>query len=371
MSKNEFSAVPGSTTLADIAGRANVSVATVSFILNNTPGRRFAEKTRRKVIEIANELKYSPNISARNLKTQSGSMISVAVRELQYMKDPYFAEFMSGLVFRAAESGYSIHICSTIPNKIGTGRPGGRKGIYYKDYIQGGFSAGLIINDLVMPEDEVRELVETGFPVVLFDKVVDGCSSVIVDYDSAIRTVINRLVRQGHRRIVGIFPEPVVGYNKRVINVFEKSIRDAGIDVSESYVKTVGPIGDDPIVDGDKVRDVVNSLMLDGEPPTVVLVTSRRVRTYLTSHLKTLKIAVPRDISVFGGMEIEFLKDEGDKISCFRLDEAKCGELAVDLLLKQINVQHDRRGSSRKLSSISVDLDIIWRESTAFLNKPE
>ena len=54
-------------TARDVAAAAGVSRTTVSFVLNDVPGMRISEETRRKVLEATRELDYHPNISARRL----------------------------------------------------------------------------------------------------------------------------------------------------------------------------------------------------------------------------------------------------------------------------------------------------------------
>ncbi|GAV10816.1 LacI family DNA-binding transcriptional regulator [Paenibacillus sp. NAIST15-1] len=54
-------------TMKDIAQRANVSVATVSYVLNNVDNQTIPESTRCKITQIAKELDYTPNLTARSL----------------------------------------------------------------------------------------------------------------------------------------------------------------------------------------------------------------------------------------------------------------------------------------------------------------
>jgi DNA-binding LacI/PurR family transcriptional regulator len=64
-----------SVTSSDVARRARVSQATVSYVLNDTPGQRISEETRNKVLRIARELGYRPNAAARSLRTGSGEAV--------------------------------------------------------------------------------------------------------------------------------------------------------------------------------------------------------------------------------------------------------------------------------------------------------
>lgn len=56
--------------MKDIAIRANVSVATVSYVLNRVDNQTIPEKTRRQIMELAKELRYIPNLAARSLANQ-------------------------------------------------------------------------------------------------------------------------------------------------------------------------------------------------------------------------------------------------------------------------------------------------------------
>ena len=66
-----------STTLADIAKRANVSASTVSRVISNHPD--ISEDTRKNVLKIMEEMKYQPNIIARSLARNSSKTIGVVL----------------------------------------------------------------------------------------------------------------------------------------------------------------------------------------------------------------------------------------------------------------------------------------------------
>ena len=62
-------------TIKDVAGLAGVSVATVSYVLNNKKVDRITDETRQKVLQAAKELNYRPNIAAQNLKSGKSYII--------------------------------------------------------------------------------------------------------------------------------------------------------------------------------------------------------------------------------------------------------------------------------------------------------
>lgn len=94
-------------TLKEISKRANVSVSTVSAILNNNPTCFAGEKTRKKVIEIAEELGYYPNLLYRSLRNKKTNTIGVIIPHLYYSEVTIDIELLESILW---EKGYHLFI---------------------------------------------------------------------------------------------------------------------------------------------------------------------------------------------------------------------------------------------------------------------
>ncbi|MFE2039543.1 substrate-binding domain-containing protein [Streptomyces sp. NPDC059477] len=92
-------------TMADVARRAGVSVATVSHVLNST--RPVLPRTRQAVLDAIDALGYTPNTLARSLVTSRTRSIGLAVSAIT---NPYFTEILQGVEAAALEHGYSLLI---------------------------------------------------------------------------------------------------------------------------------------------------------------------------------------------------------------------------------------------------------------------
>lgn len=97
------------TTMKDIAIRANVSVATVSYVLNRVDNQTIPEKTRRQIMQLAEELRYIPNLAARSLANQKTGLVGVLVHKSEHM--PYWKlhaqlAFIHALEQRLTAAGY-------------------------------------------------------------------------------------------------------------------------------------------------------------------------------------------------------------------------------------------------------------------------
>ena len=71
-------------TIRDVAREAGVSVATVSYVINNRTDMRISDATRKKVLQVINLLDYTPNQSAKALATSRNRMVDVYKRQIPY-----------------------------------------------------------------------------------------------------------------------------------------------------------------------------------------------------------------------------------------------------------------------------------------------
>ncbi|MGF0032483.1 LacI family DNA-binding transcriptional regulator [Bariatricus sp. SGI.154] len=90
-------------TIKEIARECNVSVATVSNILNHKPGA--SDETRKMVMKKIKELNYTPNSIARNLKTKNSRSIGVIVEDMTIFSIP---DIVDGITEHCEENSYQI-----------------------------------------------------------------------------------------------------------------------------------------------------------------------------------------------------------------------------------------------------------------------
>ncbi|MFI6577012.1 LacI family DNA-binding transcriptional regulator [Nocardiopsis sp. NPDC050513] len=97
---------PRPATITDIAKRAGVSTATVSYVLNDTPGARIPEATRSRVRSVADELGYVPHASARSLRTGSSDLVLYV--QMDVVQGPLASRFLHDLSHGLRALGYTL-----------------------------------------------------------------------------------------------------------------------------------------------------------------------------------------------------------------------------------------------------------------------
>jgi LacI family repressor for deo operon, udp, cdd, tsx, nupC, and nupG len=177
--------------LADIAGQAGVSEATVSRVLNDRPGVSVA--TRQAVLTALDVLGYERPL---RLRGRSG-LVGLIVPELDNPIFPAFAQVMDTLL---AQAGYTPVLC--------TQTPGGVSEDEYIDLLLDHGVAGIIFvsgmhADSTSDFTRYRTLVDRGLPIVLVNGYAAGIEAPCISDDdaAAMDLAVSHLVAMGHRRI--------------------------------------------------------------------------------------------------------------------------------------------------------------------------
>lgn len=103
-------------TMKDIAKEAGVSVATVSYVINNIEAQKIPTETREKILSIASRLDYVPNLTARALVKKRSGMIGIFIMTPYSSQRPweyfYFSRFVAELEALLTKSGFHVLIRS-------------------------------------------------------------------------------------------------------------------------------------------------------------------------------------------------------------------------------------------------------------------
>ena len=212
-----------SVTIYDIADRAQVSIATVSRVLNDHP--RVSDATRRRVFRVAEDLGYQPHASAQSLARQHTQLIAAVV---PMMTSFFFMEVLRGIQDRLDASSYDLLVYASRT----LGRVDGQLG----RAVQKGRSDGLLLVSTPITPERARTLTASRRPVVLVDSVHEAFDSVAVDNRRGGLAAVRHLLDQGHTRIGLVLPvETSVPAAERRAG-YEDALAEAGVDLDERLV---------------------------------------------------------------------------------------------------------------------------------------
>nr|WP_201470874.1 LacI family DNA-binding transcriptional regulator [Microbacterium hydrocarbonoxydans] len=213
-------------TLHDVARLASVSIKTVSNVINDYPHIRPA--TRAKVEAAIAELGYTPNLTARNLRSGRTGAIALALPDLGL---PYFAELAALVIQEAEAAGVVVLVEQT-----------GADRVRELDLLRSPrlkLTDGLIFSPLGMGQEDAAAL-DVSFPLVLLgERIFDGPTDhVTMRNVEAARAATEHLLAQGRRRIavVGAHEGEVLGSAALRLQGYRAALEAAGIPFDEEII---------------------------------------------------------------------------------------------------------------------------------------
>ena len=239
-------------TISDIARRAGVSKAAVSYALND-PSRLSAETVAR-IRAIAEELGYMPNPVARSMSLGRTGTIGVLVPQPlpEMLRNPFFSQFLEGVATAAARAELPILLVPPVRGSV--------ERAVRSAAVDGFLTLGLETFRPTMHVLERRRL-----PYVMVDsEPVEGVACVNVDDEGGAYQAMRHVLDHGHRRIaiLGIRSpqrgrwERYVGTLKRRMTGYSRALTEAGLRLGESVMcqrKAAAP-GSIVLGRGDHVR---------------------------------------------------------------------------------------------------------------------
>jgi DNA-binding LacI/PurR family transcriptional regulator len=183
------------STMNEVAKEANVSVATVSRVINGTGG--VSKKLEQRVLGAMEKLHYHPSTLARSFKMQQTQMVGIIIPLLDH---PFFSRLAQVMEQELFANNYRSIVCNTEENQ-------GREQEYIELLMRQRID-GVIINSAVANIDYLGELEAQNIPAVLIDRNVQQfeCSKVFSDNSLGGYLGMNYLLELGHRHIGIVAP---------------------------------------------------------------------------------------------------------------------------------------------------------------------
>ncbi|HZR11894.1 MAG TPA: LacI family DNA-binding transcriptional regulator [Acidimicrobiia bacterium] len=276
------------TSLADVARRAGVSVTTASRVMSAS-SHPVAERTRRKVIQAAEELDFEPNLVARGLVAQRTSIVGLLVGDVA---DPAAALVVRGAEDVAFEHGFSVLVADT------DGDPD-KELAYVRKLRALRADAVILAGSSVAGNgglDELArqlQLVEEANGVIVRLVPEPGIAADVTwSRDDAYRLLLEHLVALGHETFALVTGPPSRATDAAVA-ACTAAARAFGADLRPEHVIAVD---DAP----ERAGAIADPLVCVGPRPTAVLAASDAIAAGVALGLRRAGRRVPEDVSVAG-----------------------------------------------------------------------
>jgi len=308
-------------TIRDVARESGVSVATVSYVLNNGP-RAVSPAARQRVTEAMARLNYHPNSVARSLVRRRTHCLGVLLGavEPEVVTNNYYAGVLSGIFAQARASGYDLRILTSHYVEAGE-----------EHHLRAQQLDGAIVLVPLQGNDIASRLDAVGVPAVVVGASLGSQQPLTVDVDNALgtRLAMEHLLALGHRRIVYLMGSPQQSSVQQRRCAFEAILREWGI-APETQL-TIGGDFNSAVAYAEIVR-----CLAQPQPPTAVFAGNDDLALQALKAAHALGLHVPQDLSIIGYDDSVLGPYLTPPLTTVRQPMRQIGEAAVRKLVKQI-----------------------------------
>jgi LacI family transcriptional regulator len=328
--------------LKELAQRLGLSSATVSLVINRSPGAKsIPHSTQERVRKAAREFNYRPNLMARSLRQKRSFTIGVVVPEVS---EGYAALVLSGVEDFLLQEGYFYFVVSH--------RHRADLIEEYPSLLQQRAVEGLIALDTVLTEP-------TSLPAVAISghRNVPGVTNIVLDHNLAAHLALEHLQKSGHSRIALIKGQDFSSDTEIRWRALHNVAKQLGIVIYDKL--TIQLNGDSP---SPEVGYGVTRKLLDrGEPFSALFAFNDISAIGAIQALRESGRRVPEDVSVIGFDDIQSAAYQNPGLTTVRQPLRQMGVIAAETLLERIN--SPRQSDYPK--EIVVKPELIVRASTA------
>jgi len=321
-------------TMKDVAKEAEVSVATVSHVINKT--RFVSEPTRQRVLKAMAKLHYQPDGIAQSLRSKRTNTIGLIISDIA---NPFYPEVVRGVEKEMVKKGYSIILTDTDDDikkekKLVT--------LLFNRRVD-----GFIIVTAEEEKEHIEFLLQRDIPVVLLDRRINGLQldTVLVDNRGGARKLIQHLINLGHKRIAIITGSLNVSTGRERLNGYLEALKEHSLSVDDKLIKK-----------GNFRRESGYFLTLEllslNSPPSVIFACNNLIGLGVMDALQEKEIQIPEKMEVAIFDDLPWFRHLSTPLTVIAQPTFKLGEMAAKLLLERI------RGKRKKPKEVVLGVEL-------------
>ena len=312
-------------TIKDVARLAEVSISTVSRVINDS--KPVSPEVRKRVLKVIEETGYKPNDVARSLVTRRSYLIGVIVNNLA---QSYVADVVRGIEEIGKMYGYDILLCSSYSSKETQEK--------YLQLLDRKQAEGLFLVGTKFDEGIIQLAKSFNKPTVFFTRDVhEKMNHITIDCNSAIYEITKYLIEEGHKEIAYFSDfENKTSVENEKIDGYLKAVEDNELNFSKIY--TIG---------GNKhshAYEFGKSVIGEASGFTACVCSSDEIAIGILDCFIDNGIKVPDDISVVGFGNIREGKFVRPELTTIGEPYYDVGAVGMRMLIKMIKGDKTKQG---------------------------
>lgn len=339
------------STIKDVAKQAGVSIATVSFVINDS--KHLSPETKNRVLKAIKNLKYHPSKSAVSLVSGKTGNIGFIITDDHFLRtEPFYTSIFLGTEFEARNAGYYILLTSINPD-FGKNDPLPR-------FILNKSVDGIIVAGKI-PTNLIERMYQHNLPTVFIDYIPSRncCPLVLIDNLQGGLMATNHLIELGHTNIAFIGADIEHPSLSDRLKGYKQALQNANIQVKNNLIIT-----DSKYPDRVNGYNSAKKLFSKNKKISAIFACNDAMAIGVLNYLKENGYQVPKDISLIGFDDVEADLLLNPPLTTIRVPKIEMGVEALKLLVNRI------KNKKSLLNKILVPVELIERESTStFIKK--
>lgn len=304
------------STMADVAQLANVSMSTVSHVINGT--RFVSEEVTNRVNNAITELNYVPNLAARNLRTGYTNTIMLIIPNISSL---FFATLVDSVEEYLVQNNYRLLIANTKENIA--------REITQLRSLREYTVDGLLLASTQPSWDELKKELPADIPTILVERIFEKCPlpQIWISNYNAMYQAVCALIEKGHSRIGYISGFSHISTSKERFQAYCQAMTDKNIPIRKEYVQNSTFIQKEYVACCKKLLEI---------GCTGIVIASGLITNDLMNYFYCQNIAVGRDISIVGYNDTLYPQYFLDSIYAIHQPSEELGTLAGRQILQQL-----------------------------------
>jgi LacI family transcriptional regulator len=307
-------------TIKILAKELNLSVSTVSKALRDS--YEISSGTKQKVIALAKKLNYVPNPYASSLRKRKSKTIAVVLPEVA---DSFFSLAINGIESVARDKGYHVLIYLT------------HESFKREEEILNEFKSGRVDGILLSVSQEtqsshhIKEAVETGIPVVFFDRICEDVQTAKIitdDFEGGYKAA-KHLAESGCRKIAYLFVSASLSISNSRLKGYKKALEDYHIPFTDSDIVECS---NDP----DSNSQIIKDLLKKKKRPGGIIASVEKLTTPVYLACKDLKLDIPGDIKIISFTNLQTALILDPPLTTITQPAFEMGKEAASVLFKAL-----------------------------------
>lgn len=306
-------------TIREIARKACVSTATVSFVINGRAG--VSETTRARVRAVMEAEGFLPNANSRRLTLRRSFNVALLYPQTASpFTDPFYREAVDGLTKELTAAGYNVVFCPLPERQDAPPSP----------LTAPGNADGAVLLQGVPPQ-LLESLAKAKLPAVLLDsqQPLPGCDNVGLDCGALIATAVQYLIGRGHGRIAFLGRRLVPEYYLRCLSGYQRGLAASGLPVEAGWIQAAGESEAD-------VERALREMLSARCPPTAVCCTSDMLAITAMRCAQHMGLKIPEELAVIGVDGIQLGAYVQPPLTTVYCHKDRMGRIAAALLLRKM-----------------------------------